>query len=63
MEIIVDKGCGLDVRKETVVACIMGTGIKRIIDKFIPEDGVFSNGIDTPGMKCHWEKGENETRS
>ena len=29
MEIIVDKGCGLDVHKETVVACIMGTGIKK----------------------------------
>jgi hypothetical protein len=25
MEIIVDKSCGLDVHKETVVACIMGT--------------------------------------
>jgi transposase len=31
MEIIVDKGCGLDVHKETVVACIMGTGIKKEI--------------------------------
>jgi len=29
MEIIIEKGCGLDVHKETVVACIMGTGIKR----------------------------------
>jgi len=29
MEIIVDKGCGLDVHKETVVACIMGTGLKK----------------------------------
>ena len=31
MEIIVDRGCGLDVHKETVVACIMGTGIKKEI--------------------------------
>ena len=31
MEIIVDKGCGLDVHKGTVVACIMGTGIKKEI--------------------------------
>jgi hypothetical protein len=26
MDIIVDKGCGLDVHKGTVVTCIMGTG-------------------------------------
>jgi len=31
MEIIIEKGCGLDVHKETVVACIMGTGIKKEI--------------------------------
>jgi len=31
MDIIVDKGCGVDVHKETVVACIMGTGIKKEI--------------------------------
>lgn len=29
MDIIIDKGCGLDVHKGTVVACIMGTGIKK----------------------------------
>ncbi len=29
MDIIVERGAGLDVHKETVVACIMGTGIKR----------------------------------
>jgi len=29
MEIIVEKDCGLDVHKGTVVACIMGTGIKK----------------------------------
>jgi hypothetical protein len=29
MDIIVDKGCGVDVHKGTVVACIMGTGIKK----------------------------------
>jgi hypothetical protein len=30
-EIIIDKGCGLDVHKETVVACVMGSGIKKEI--------------------------------
>jgi len=29
MDIIAEKGCGLDVHKETVVACIMGIGIKK----------------------------------
>lgn len=29
MEIIVKKGCGLDVHKETVVACVMGEGIVK----------------------------------
>jgi transposase len=31
MDIIVEKGCGLDVHKETVKACIMGAGIKKEI--------------------------------
>jgi len=31
MEIIVERGAGLDVHKERVVACIMGTGIKKEI--------------------------------
>jgi len=34
MDIIIDKGCGLDVHKETVVACIMGTGIEKEIRTF-----------------------------
>jgi hypothetical protein len=29
MEIIIERGCSLDVHKETVVGCIMGTGIKK----------------------------------
>lgn len=29
METVIDKGCGLDVHKETVVACVMGTGIEK----------------------------------
>ncbi len=33
-EIIIDKGCGLDVHKETVVACVMGSGIKKEIRTF-----------------------------
>lgn len=31
MEIIIDRGCGLDVHKKTVVACISGVGIKKEI--------------------------------
>jgi transposase len=31
MEIVVDRACGIDVHKQTVVACIMGTGIKKEI--------------------------------
>jgi len=31
MDIIIEKGCDLDVHKETVVACIMGTGIRKEI--------------------------------
>ena len=31
MEIIVENGCGLDVHKKTVVACIAGSGIKKEI--------------------------------
>jgi transposase len=31
MDIIVERGAGLDVHKGTVVACVMGTGIKKEI--------------------------------
>lgn len=34
MENIVDKGCGLDVHKETVVACVMGAGIEKEVRTF-----------------------------
>ena len=34
MDIIIERGAGLDVHKETVVACIMGTGIKKEIRTF-----------------------------
>jgi hypothetical protein len=34
MEIIIERGAGLDVHKEPVVACIMGTGIKKEIEAF-----------------------------
>ncbi|MCX5853422.1 MAG: IS110 family transposase [Deltaproteobacteria bacterium] len=34
MDIIVERGAGLDVHKETVVACIMGAGIKKEIRTF-----------------------------
>jgi len=33
-EVIIDKGCGLDVHKETVVGCVMGSGIKKEIRTF-----------------------------
>jgi transposase len=31
MDIIIDRACGLDVHKETVVACIMGSNVKKEI--------------------------------
>jgi hypothetical protein len=34
MDIIVDKGCGVDVHKGTVVGCIMGTGIKKEVKTY-----------------------------
>ena len=34
MDIIVDKGCGLDVHKGTVVTCIMGTGIRKEVKTY-----------------------------
>ena len=35
MEVIIERGCGLDVHKETVVACIMGAGIKKEIRTYL----------------------------
>jgi len=34
MDVIIDKGCGLDVHKGTVAACVMGSGIKKEIRTF-----------------------------
>jgi len=34
MDVIINKGCGLDVHKETAVACVMGSGIKKEIRTF-----------------------------
>jgi len=31
MDIIVERGAGLDVHKKIVVACVMGTGMKKEI--------------------------------
>lgn len=31
MEIIVERGCGLDVHKETVTSCVMGNGVEKEI--------------------------------
>ena len=44
-EIIIDKGCGLDVHKETVVACVMGSGIKK--------ENVFIHGTSLSGAWHH----------
>jgi transposase len=41
MDIIVERGCGLDVHKETVVACIMGNGIKKEIRTY----GTMTNNL------------------
>lgn len=41
MDIIIDKGCGLDVHKQSVVACIMGSGIKKEIRTF----GTFTSDL------------------
>jgi transposase len=35
MEIIIERGAGLDVHKETVVACITGTGIKKEVRTYL----------------------------
>ena len=35
MDIIVERGAGLDVHKGTVVACVMGTGIKKEIRTYL----------------------------
>ena len=53
MDIIIDKGCGLDVHKETVVACIMGTGIEKEIRTFSTMTGKL---IRLKGM-VGWEGG------
>jgi len=34
MDVIIDKGCGLDVHKDTVASCVMGSGIKKEIRTF-----------------------------
>ena len=34
MDIIIERGCGLDVHKRTLTACIMGTGLKKEIRTF-----------------------------
>jgi len=42
MEIIIKRGCGLDVHKETVLACVMGEGIKKEIKTF----GTFTRELE-----------------
>ncbi|HET6461278.1 MAG TPA: hypothetical protein VFG29_10905 [Syntrophales bacterium] len=31
MDIIIERGCGLDIHKKTTAACIMGIGLKKQI--------------------------------
>ena len=38
MDIIVERGAGLDVHKQRVVACIMGTGMKKEIRTYLTDD-------------------------
>lgn len=35
MDIVVERGAGLDVHKTTVVACVMGTGIKKEVRTYL----------------------------
>lgn len=42
MEIIIKRGCGLDVHKEKIVACVMGDGIKKEIRTF----GTFTKELE-----------------
>ncbi len=42
MDVIIDKGCGLDVHKDTVAACVMGSGIKKEIRTFRTMTGELS---------------------
>ncbi len=70
MEIIIERGCGLDVHKETVVACVMGTGIKKEIRTYITvtndllrlkewlqEAGVTHVAMESTGV--YWKPGFN----
>jgi hypothetical protein len=34
MDIIIERGCSLDVHRRTITACIMGTGLKKEIRTF-----------------------------
>lgn len=54
MEVIVERGCGLDVHKETVVACIDGGGIKKEIRTY----STFTNELQ---QLKEWLKGNGIT--
>jgi transposase len=34
MDIIIKRGCGLDIHKKTIAACIMGIGLKKEIKTY-----------------------------
>lgn len=68
MEVIIDKGCGLDVHKNIIVACVMGHGIDKEIRSFsgMTEDllslrkwlkvkGVKHVAMESPETSGYWK--------
>lgn len=66
MDVIVERGCGLDVHKKIVVACIMGKGIKKEIrpystmtndllrlKKWLKEKGITHIAMESTGV--YWK--------
>jgi transposase len=66
MDVTIDKGCGLDLHKETVVACVMGEGLKKEIRTFstmtgdlfqlktwLSEKGITHVAIESTGL--YWK--------
>lgn len=66
MEVIVKRGCGLDIHKDTVVACIMGEGIKKeirtyrtftndlkMLKEWLKENGITHIAMESTGV--YWK--------
>ena len=69
MEIIIERGCGLDVHKKTVVACINGKGIKQEIrtyntmtndllklKEWLIENSITHVAMESTGVYCYLKK-------